>query len=220
MRHIFLRSIIAESKDDLELSPREKAMIKWFVKYHLALVAIAVFWYQPFIALRTHIYEYRELKTAVARVEPAQAKEEAPVDATSTHQVVAQERSLEEEYNYLLETDASFRSYISNMRVPNNNPGNLVFARQPEATKVGRFASFPDSRTGFRALLKQLELDSSRKHTVTTFFHKFSPPSENNTASLISGAEKILSVSKDTALADINIISLAKYIAFREHSYK
>jgi transketolase len=48
----------------------------------------------------------------------------------------------EQEYYYLLENDIEFKEYINSIKVSNNNPANLTFYNQPNATREGRWASF------------------------------------------------------------------------------
>jgi hypothetical protein len=234
-RQIFMSSIIKQSEDDLPLTRRERTMVKWFLKFNTTIILITLAWYMPAQAIKQHIYDYKTLQAKVGelsiRDKVAQASEIKEDKATRTDRqstgqdykqdIGGRQTSIEEQYNYLLETNEAFKNYISNMRLSRNNPGNLVFCSQPNATKSGRFASFPSAVMGFRALLKQLELDANRNHTLTSFYNKFSPEEDgNDTPDLIAGATEQLKVKPTTLIKDIDLIALAKYITMREHSYK
>ena len=60
----------------------------------------------------------------------------------------------------------------------NNNPGNLKFDKQPEATGADPqgFAVFPDYAHGLTALHKQIALDAGRGLTIQQFANKYAPP--------------------------------------------
>jgi hypothetical protein len=77
----------------------------------------------------------------------------------------------------------------SNEKVPlserYNNPGALEFKGQPGATNVGRFAKFKTPEEGFSALTRQIELDASRGHSLSSFLNKYAPKSENDTQKYI-----------------------------------
>lgn len=124
------------------------------------------------------------------------------------------------DYQTLLSTDSKFRSYIYNIKVKRNNPGNLRFARQPNAINTNGFAEFPDIVIGFRALIMQIKLDQSRDLTIEQFITKYSPPHENDTPHLIKRAEELTGKTKTYKINNINTIFLAKVIANQEHSIK
>lgn len=59
----------------------------------------------------------------------------------------------------------------------NNNPGNLKFAGQKNATEgEGGFAKFPSKRAGFNALVRQINLDKGRGHHIKSFLETYAPP--------------------------------------------
>ena len=124
----------------------------------------------------------------------------------------------EERFFKAIKEDANFRTYIVNMIVNNNNPGNLVFANQPHAVKAGRFAKFPDTITGFRALIMQLEADANRNDTIRTFLEDYAPRAENNTEQYITNVTKTLGKPEHTKLKDIDLLYLATIITKCEHS--
>lgn len=121
-------------------------------------------------------------------------------------------------YYYLLAENDTFSQYVDGLDVMNNNPGNLKFANQPEATKAGEFAQFKGNRAGFRALVLQLALDQSRDFTIEEFFTRYSPPFENDTPHLIRKACDILQVERTQNIKSIDTINLAIYMANQEHS--
>lgn len=67
----------------------------------------------------------------------------------------------------------------------NHSPGNLMYAKQREATGVDDkgFAVFPDDPAGWRALTAQINLDQKRGLTIEQFVYKYAPPHENDTDS-------------------------------------
>lgn len=64
----------------------------------------------------------------------------------------------------------------------NNNPGNLKYVKQPEATGADPqgFAVFPDYAHGLTALHKQIALDAGRGLTIQQFANKYAPVGDNN----------------------------------------
>jgi len=64
-----------------------------------------------------------------------------------------------------------------------NNPGNLVYAGQHEATGKDEhgMAIFPTPEAGFRALVAQIKLDQARHETLDVFTSKYDKdPNERN----------------------------------------
>lgn len=103
----------------------------------------------------------------------------------------------------------------------NNNPANLRFAHQKEAT--GRddkgFAVFQDAPAGWRALHAQIRLDRDKGLTLGQFIAKYAPPNENNTSQYLEFVSDQLCVSKDTPLTAIAIYALAGVMAQEEGYY-
>lgn len=97
-----------------------------------------------------------------------------------------------------------------------NNPGNLVYANQPKASKCGRFAKFPTPEDGYKALIAQVRLDQSREFTLSKFIHKYAPTHENDTALYINQAKNALNVVSSTNIKNINTYALAEFIAYKE----
>ena len=118
--------------------------------------------------------------------------------------------SVEENYYNKLRTDKEFRAYIENMEVSCNNPGNLVFANQPNAWKQGRFACYNNSTLGFRGLLMQLKLDQSRDKTLAEFVEVYAPRFENDTDSYITFISKLTGLEKHDNINNINILFIEK----------
>ena len=93
----------------------------------------------------------------------------------------------------------------------NNNPGALEYKGQRGATSDGRFAIFQTPQDGFNALVRQIKLDGSRGHSLSSFIQKYAPKSENKTEQYIdfvSGKTGIGSYEK-IAGKDIESIALA-----------
>ena len=64
----------------------------------------------------------------------------------------------------------------------NNNPGNLKYAKQRESTgkDAEGFATFPTPFAGWRALVRQIEMDQDRGDTVVKFISEYAPVKDNN----------------------------------------
>lgn len=98
-----------------------------------------------------------------------------------------------------------------------NNPGNLRFAGQRNATKGEQgFAKFDSPLSGWEGLLKQVELEQGRNHTLESLITKYAPPTENDTQKYIKYMEKKLNVSKKTPVRNIPTHKVAEAIAFFE----
>lgn len=77
--------------------------------------------------------------------------------------------------------------------IRNNNPGNLKYAKQREATGVdsGGFAIFPTPEAGLRAMEAQVRLDTQkRKETLYKFISEYAPKSENDTLRYVDFVSK------------------------------
>jgi len=135
-----------------------------------------------------------------------------------TETVYSQELSPEDEYYKRLNTDENFNSYIRNINVKLNNPGNLRCAGQPNSTCVNGFASFDSIILGFRALILQLNLDQSRNYTLEQFITKYSPPHENDTERLINQAAEWSGINRKDNITNINTIHLAQIMTRAEWS--
>ena len=126
--------------------------------------------------------------------------------------------STEERFFEAIRTDINFRAYVVNMVVPRMNPGNLRCANQPFSECANGFASFPDTITGFRALLMQIEADKKRGDTIKTFIEDYAPRGENNTDKYIADVSELMGRQADTKLSDLDLLQLATVITACEHS--
>ncbi len=97
----------------------------------------------------------------------------------------------------------------------NNNPGNLRYVNQVKAIgkDSGGYATFKTVQDGWEALEKQINLEKSRGHTLSTFIYKYAPTSENVTAAYLDFLVKGTGKKSDTPLSDIDTATLAKLIA-------
>jgi len=96
----------------------------------------------------------------------------------------------------------------------NNNPGNLRFANQNGAVEgEGGYARFATPDAGFKALQRQIELDASRGHDLTSFINKYAPPTENDTAAYIDFVEKETGTDRKTPLTNFDIDKVSKAMA-------
>lgn len=100
----------------------------------------------------------------------------------------------------------------------NNNPGNLRFARQLEATGADErgFAVFPTPWAGWRALIAQIKVDQRRCLTVRQFIHKYAPPPENDTDAYVRFVCNELNCSSLELLSELSAYALAGVIAAYE----
>ena len=100
----------------------------------------------------------------------------------------------------------------------NNNPINLRFAEQKEATgkDVDGFAVFPNAVAGWRAAVAQIQLDQDRGLTLGEFINKFAPPNENDTTTYLIYVGEQLTARHDTLLKNISKFALAGVLACRE----
>lgn len=107
-----------------------------------------------------------------------------------------------------------------------NNPGNLMFVNQSlaskgEAKKGGGFwARYKTLEEGFVGLMKQIDLEKQRGHTVKTFLEKYAPRHENDTTNYINKLSNKLGVAQDTNLIDIPTLNIARIIAEIESGTK
>jgi hypothetical protein len=104
----------------------------------------------------------------------------------------------------------------------NNNPGNLRFAKQAEATGKDDkgFAIFPDAPAGFRALFAQIDLDKSRNLSLEDFIGKYAPPNENNTSSYLSFVSEQIGCIPSTKLYCVSKYALGACIAQMEGYFR
>jgi hypothetical protein len=89
-----------------------------------------------------------------------------------------------------------------------NNPGNMEAGPFPDAHGAigtdGRFAIFPDSATGMRALVSLLSSDSYQGLTVEEAMERYAPPSENNTNAYTSFITNNVGVDPSTPMSDLS----------------
>lgn len=108
--------------------------------------------------------------------------------------------------------------------VRNNNPGNLIYVKQPNSRPGHRgFAQFKSPEKGWNALLHQVELDQDklgktpkRNHTIRTFMHKYAPAHENPTENYIKFICRKLGVPDSTKISTIDTTKLAKLLGWYE----
>jgi len=104
-----------------------------------------------------------------------------------------------------------------------NNPGNLVFAGQPNAVKGTKkddgtyYAKFPDIQTGYRALIKQVQSDQNKGLTLKDFITKYAPASDNNnTKEYLNFIANSLNAKTNDKINNIDTFELAKFLAKRD----
>ena len=105
----------------------------------------------------------------------------------------------------------------------NNNPGNLEygkFARNNGAIGTdGRFAIFPDTATGFKAMASLLATNSYQKLTIEGAINRYAPPNENNVENYLKSIERQTGLLRSTPMNKLskdNLLNLAKAMAKHE----
>jgi hypothetical protein len=101
----------------------------------------------------------------------------------------------------------------------NNNPINLDFAGQPNATAAGRFAHFDTPPHGWNAAHRQIDKDQSRGLTFGQFIGKFAPPRENNTSAYLLFVCDELHVTAEAQLSSVSKYAIAGVMAQYEGYY-
>jgi hypothetical protein len=95
-----------------------------------------------------------------------------------------------------------------------NNPGNIEYGDFAKANGAvgqdGRFAIFPTSEAGFRALSTLLTGQSYRTLTLDAAIARYAPPSENDTAAYQAAVRAAVGVSGDTRLSSLTADQLQR----------
>ena len=94
----------------------------------------------------------------------------------------------------------------------NNNPGNLRASSLANGKKDG-FSTFATPEIGFKALVRQVNLDAGRGDSIRKFISEYAPSSENNTERYINELTDILGVPDTTLLSDLDSTEVAKAVA-------
>lgn len=110
-----------------------------------------------------------------------------------------------------------------------NNPGNLMYANQPQATKGekrgdGYWAKFETPEIGFQNVIRQIEIDANKRDlTLKEFIYKYAPPTDNNPTpkyllDVIAGlnTSPTFFVTENTKLKAIDHFELAKLMIKHE----
>ena len=85
-----------------------------------------------------------------------------------------------------------------------NNPGNLRYNGQYGATKgANGFAVFATPELGWMALERQIALDASRGHTLSSFLAKYAPASENDTGTYIANVSSWTGIQPTDKLQEV-----------------
>jgi len=99
-----------------------------------------------------------------------------------------------------------------------NNPGNL----RPVNSQAG-FRQFPDMKSGYKALIHDLEAKISGRskftsgdETLEELIYIYAPPSENNSKAYVSKVALMLEVSISEPIANLDVHQLAKAIIYVE----
>lgn len=112
--------------------------------------------------------------------------------------------------NDLAKAIATFEGFFANQSRArrNNNPGNLKYAGQPGAIGADAqgFAIFATPEDGWRALERQIRLDASRGHTLSSFLYKYAPPSENATTAYLDFLRTRLGLALDDLQKPLDLL--------------
>ena len=99
----------------------------------------------------------------------------------------------------------------------NNNPGNLRFVGQANASQgEGGFAKFATPEAGYAALKAQIDLDKSRDLTCSQFVNKYAPSSENDTSTYIKQFCNQLGVNPNDKMSSLSTDDIASFMAKKE----
>ena len=103
----------------------------------------------------------------------------------------------------------------------NNNPLNIRYVKQPEATGPDKdgYAIFPTPEAGWRAAHAQIRLDANRGLTLREFVYKFAPSSENDTIAYLDFIESSIVAGPHMLLNDISPYAIAGVMAQMEGYY-
>jgi hypothetical protein len=115
-----------------------------------------------------------------------------------------------------LEPSPSVQDSLGNR---NNNPGNIKFAGQKGAVKEGDFAKFDTMEDGWKALYRQVELDTGRGDTIETFIKGKDGTggySEDNQDAYVNFISDKVGYPPDTPLSAIDPQFLVSAIAMME----
>ena len=89
----------------------------------------------------------------------------------------------------------------------NNNPGNIEYKKHAKEHGAigtdGRFAIFPDMKTGEEAHKKLLQRKDYQRSSIRETMYSYAPKHENNTEAYIKFLEKATGKSADSKLKDL-----------------
>jgi hypothetical protein len=99
-----------------------------------------------------------------------------------------------------------------NLAYVTNNPGNLRYAGQAEATEYKGFAKFETPEAGYQALLKQIDIRTRQGETLGEYIRQYAPAADhNNTSAYLKNAMDALGTSETVKLSDLDREVLAKF---------
>ena len=113
--------------------------------------------------------------------------------------------------------------YIENIPTRSNNPGNLMYAGQPNAipgvprANGGNFALFANPQAGVEALERQVAKNTQeRGQSIKQMMAKYAPKSENNTAKYVKNLSKDLGISPTAKVPMSKVPALSRAISKHE----
>jgi hypothetical protein len=113
--------------------------------------------------------------------------------------------------------------YVENIPTRSNNPGNLMYAGQPNAIPGtpkkggGSFALFANPQAGVEALERQVTLNTQeRGQSIQQMMAKYAPKSENKTSKYVKDLSKDLGISPTARVPANKVPELARAISKHE----
>lgn len=136
-------------RNKLPLTPREKQMIKWFVKFELSIILLIVAWIVPFFAAIKHYDNYQTLLQQVHVLQSREAHAEVEVKNEKTTvedragtvgkvDIKEQIKQIAEDHNFewvdyllrLAECESHFDQYADNQTNSSNDRGVFQISKK------------------------------------------------------------------------------------------
>jgi len=103
----------------------------------------------------------------------------------------------------------------------NNNPGNVRWAKQPEASGKddAGYAIFPTPEAGWRKLHGIIKFAANKGYNITEFINEYAPPVENDTRNYVGFVCNHMNCGPFTPLIDLSEYALGGVMAQMEGYY-
>lgn len=194
---------------------QNKKIILDSIVYTISALSVAYICYQGFYNAFDYLLSYNNtpyILEVPAHKIPKDSSE-AKIETDKATPAVAK-RDVEA---YVKTIKVNIKKLENSVAYKSNNPGNLVYAGQPNAKPMKfadkTFASYATPELGFRALIKQIEVDQIRELTLASFVNKYAPAHENDTNKYIAFAVEKLNSHEKENIKNLDSIELAKTMA-------